>query len=61
MRCLRCGGYRIINNQCKDCGTTFSSPPRVGLLGKVDVFKLAKLLKEKREAEEATRGKSGEQ
>jgi len=47
MRCPRCGGYRIVNNICKDCGTTFSARPKFEPLGKIDVFKLAKLLKEK--------------
>lgn len=61
MRCPNCGGCIFVNDVCKDCGTSFKSQPRFEPLGKVDVFKLAKLLKEKQEAEEEARGKSGEQ
>lgn len=54
MRCPSCGSYSFdIAGRCKYCGVTPpTSKPRFEL-GKVDVFKLAQLLKEKREKREA--------
>ena len=49
MRCPSCGGYEWINDKCKFCGYVIPVIKPRFELGKVDLFELVRLLKEKRE------------
>jgi len=57
MRCFTCGGYSFnADGQCRFCGTVTPIKPRTEWLGKLDIFELGRLLKEKAEKEAREKG-----